>query len=206
MKKQLLSAVTVLLVSSLGLAAGSKVAAGNKPAARTQQVKPVTYSAPKPTMHHTDSRSPWDFSLMLGLYNPGTGFGALGAYRIVDGLLPGNTQNDLVLESGFNYVSFSNSILGISYGYSQIEIPIVARWDFILMDGKMIIGPRAGFSFFTASTYGTGFTAVSVGGGLGVNVGGYGIYYFSDNFGIRVNLNVGSYTTLGIGINYTPGI
>src|SRR5437763_1197669 len=55
---------------------------------------------------------PWDFSGMLGAYNPGIGFEALAAYRIVDSVIENAADNTLSLESGIGYISTSDTIAG----------------------------------------------------------------------------------------------
>ncbi len=146
--------------------------------------------------------SPWDFSAIFGMYPPGIGFGGLVAYKVMDSLLQ-NTKNSLSAEVGLNYVSYSSTLLGSSYSYSVIEIPIKARWDFTFLDGKLVAGPRLGFNYNTAGTYSVnGITYTGFSSGLAFQIGGFGIYKFSDNFGARVNLDIGSYTTIGLGLTY----
>jgi hypothetical protein len=167
-----------------------------------------TSTPPKKTYYETHTRyssdaSPWDFSAMLGLYNPGTGFGALAAYRIVDDLLP-NATDSLSIESGLNYVNISDTIASTSVSYSVIEIPIQARWDFKILDNKLIVGPRAGLNYLTAQSVSIGGTSYSVSrsGGLYFQLGGFAIYKFNENWGARAGLAIGSYTTLSLGVNF----
>lgn len=162
--------------------------------------KRPAYSTPTKT-HYSSSYSPWDFSAMLGLYNPGVGFGGLAAYRIVDGLLPSSNENNLAVEAGFNFISFTSSLGSVAY--SVIEIPMHARWDFKVMDGKLIVGPIAGFNYWISSGYTFAGTNYSI-GGLFLQLGGSAIYNFTENFGARAQLAVGGFTALTIGITYTP--
>jgi hypothetical protein len=168
----------------------------------TKQSAPAKRDYYETHTRFSDSSSPWDFSAMLGLYNPGVGFGGLVAYRLVDELISGN--NSLSVESGLNYVSVSDTLVGSSISYSVIEIPIQARWDFKVLDGKLIAGPRAGFDFLTASSVSINGVSYSISrsGGLYFQLGGFAIYRFTEHLGVRANLSIGSYTTLGIGLNY----
>lgn len=147
--------------------------------------------------------TPWDFSGMLGLYNPGVGFGVLAAYRVTDSILP-HVDQSLSVESGLNFISVSDNLAGSSISYSLIEIPIQARWDFYMAQGKLLVGPRAGFDFLTGTSVTVNGVSYSIArsGGLYFQIGGSAIYYFSPQFGVRANLSIGGYTTLAIGVNY----
>lgn len=152
---------------------------------------------------NTTRNHEWDFSAMIGLYNPGTGFGARAAYRIVDDILP-SANDSLSIEGGLTFVSVSESFVSTNVSYSVIEIPIHARWDFHLANNKFIVAPEAGLNYMTAGTVSVGgvpYTAAR-GGGVFVQLGVSGIYYFTENLGARAQLLIGSYTTLGIGLNY----
>ncbi|MBK9293954.1 MAG: hypothetical protein IPM57_05840 [Oligoflexia bacterium] len=145
----------------------------------------------------------WDFTGLIGLYNPGTGFGARAAYRIFDDILP-SSNDTLSVESGLTFISVSESVLGVNSSYSYIEIPVHARWDFHVANKKLLVGPVAGFNYLTSATVtinGQPYT-ISRSGGLFVQLGASGIYYFNENFGARAQLLVGSYTTLIVGVNY----
>jgi hypothetical protein len=190
--------LTTIFLSLFALLLSSDVFAQAK--ARQQQPK-KTYSYERYQNRTNDHK--WDFSGLLGLYNPGTGFGVRAAYRILDDVLP-SADDALAVEAGVSFVGVSDTVIGTNVSYSLIEIPIHARWDFFVANQKMIVGPVAGLNYITASsvTIGGASYSISRSGGVFFQLGANGIYYFTDNLGVQAQLLIGSYTTLGIGINY----
>lgn len=190
-----------LLITALSLLLGTGLSTQAQAQSKRSQGEKKTYSYEK--YENSTHNHVWDFSAVIGLYNPGTGFGARAAYRIVDDLIP-SANDSLSIESGLSFISVSESVLGVSSSYSVVEIPVHARWDFHVANKKLLVGPVAGFNYLTASSVTVGGQTVTVSrsGGVYIQLGGSGIYYFSDNFGAQAQLLIGSYTTLMLGINY----
>ena len=148
------------------------------------------------------SHSPWDFSGLLGLFNPGFGFEALGAYRVADNVLT-NIDDSLSIEAGLGFFAASSNVIGGSYSYSEVEIPIMARWDFRIPNSKFIAGPELGFTYFTAGTVTVNNVQYAQsGGGLYLQLGGFGMWQFNDKFAIRGELKIINYTVIAFGVTY----
>ncbi len=189
--------IVFLAVFTLASAAQAQTPRRKAPAAR-----PAKYEYRTPVAS-TMPASPWDFSAMLGLYNPGVGFGALAAYRILDQVLH-EGDNSLSFESGINFVSVSDSVASSSVSYTLIEIPFQARWDFRLSEGKLIVGPRAGFNYLSGSsvTINNVNYTISRSGGIFFQLGGFGMYRFTENLAARIGIGFGGYTSIMLGLNY----
>ncbi|CAM6005659.1 unnamed protein product [Sphagnum balticum] len=177
-------------------------APGRRAAPPAKRYKPyVTPSNPIDT-RWASVHSPWDFTAMLGIYNPGFGFGARAAYRILNSILE-DVDDSLSVEAGIGYIGASNTYGGVNSSYSLIEIPVLARWDFRLDNARFVVGPLAGFSFLGGSSVTVNGTNYSTGGGtLYFEVGGEGMYRFNDNWAIRANLEFGGYFNIAAGATY----
>lgn len=213
MKKELIvgnkifgSLASVILLASLNIAsvAFAKTPEYQSGTKNTKRPATPTYSYDSAPAYAHRGDTPWNFSAMLGLYNPGVGFGGLAAYHITDSFLP-RTSQSFYVESGLGFVSVSDTVAGSSVSYMLVEIPIQARWDFHLAGGKFDVGPRAGFNYLTGASVtvnGTSYT-IARSSALYFQIGASGIYYFSDRFGVRAQIAFGGYTTLSVGLNFS---
>jgi hypothetical protein len=149
------------------------------------------------------SHSPWDFSGVIGIYNPGFGLGGRVAYRIVDNIVS-DVDDSLSLEFGLGWVGASNTYGGTSVSYSLIELPAMGRWDFRLRNTNFIVGPQLGLSYLAGSsvTGGNNQTYSTPGGSIYLELGGFGIYRFSEKWGARADLKVGGYFSFTFGATY----
>jgi hypothetical protein len=170
---------------------------------RTTHTTTPSYTSSYNSYSSTAPASPWDFSGQLLIWNPGVGFHALAAYRVLDNVVP-NLDNSLSVESGLGFVSISDSVNGLGVSYSFIEIPIMARWDIRIRDSNFIVGPRAGFEYLA----GGGSVTVN---GVNVNVrgnslyfqfGGFGEYKFNSQWAARVDLMLVNWTAINLGVAY----
>jgi hypothetical protein len=173
--------------------------------ARATYQSPKKYVAPAPTGIDTqwaDSHGPWDFSGLLGLYNPGFGFEALAAYRVADNLI-NDLDESLSVETGIGYSYANDTYFGTGISYSQIEVPFMARWDFRIPNSRFIAGPRGGFNYFTAGTATVNNVQITQrGGALYLQLGGFGMYNFNDKWAARVQLMFINYTVITFGATY----
>lgn len=200
MRNTILS-TTVLLIALLGLSVQAQTKHPPYGGTKTHRVTNPYVPSDLDT-RWANHNGPWDFSGMLGLYNPGFGLEGLAAYRIVDNLIP-NIDDSLSVESGLGYISVNDSVAGTNVSYSTFEVPIMGRWDFRLNDSRIIVGPRAGFTYLSGGTVTIGGTSYSVrGGGLYLQIGGFGIFRFNDQWAGRAGIAVGGYTTLTLGVTY----
>jgi hypothetical protein len=177
---------------------------------QTTQKQPKEWQEPKKFVASSsdidsqwaDSHGPWDFTGVLGLFNPGVGFQALGAYRINDNLIK-NVDESLSFETGIGYLVANDSYAGASVVYSEIEIPFMARWDFRIPKTKVIAGPRMGFTYLSAGTITSQAVQVTMrGGALYYQMGGFGMYQINDQWAARVQLMFVNYTDLTFGVTY----
>lgn len=147
------------------------------------------------------AHGPFDFSGLLGLYNPGFGVDARIAYRILNSILE-DIDDSLSIEAGIGFVTASNTYGGSSVSYSLLEIPIVARWDFRINNTNFIVGPNLGVGILTGNNVTVNNVSYTTGPGFGILIGGQGMYKFTDHWAGRLNVDFGGYTALTLGATY----
>jgi hypothetical protein len=149
-----------------------------------------------------DRTGPWDFTGLLGLYNPGFGISARGAYRILDDVIR-DVNDTLSIESGLGLVIVSDNVGGSSYSSTVFEFPVMGRWDFHLPDSKFTVGPQLGFTYLSGGSVTINGVNYSVrGGSVYVEIGGFARYDLNENWGLRFDLAVGGYTVIHFGATY----
>lgn len=172
---------------------------------------PETYSQPAVSdpepypleidQRHSDLNSPWDVTGNLGWFNPGIGFGALGAYRVVNNIIR-NFDDTLSVEAGLNIVSVSETLGGVTTDYTALEIPVMGRWDMRLKRTKFTVAPLAGFSIVTGGTQTVNGVNYDTRGGLYIRIGAAGFYEIDSKWLARAQLTFGSYSALTFGVTY----
>jgi hypothetical protein len=189
---------SVLFLGSTSFATGEVVAQNKKP---VRKYRPYVTPANPVDTRWAAAHSPWDFSGLLGLYNPGIGVQALGAYRVLNSVLE-DVDDSLSVEAGIGYVGATNTYGGVSVSYSLFEIPVLARWDFRLSNARFVVGGNAGFVYMAGSNTTVNNVSYNTGTGLFFLIGGQGMYRFNDNWAVRVNIDVGGYTIFAVGATY----
>jgi len=159
----------------------------------------VTPSNPIDTRWAND-HSRWDFSGLLGLYNPGFGADARVAYRVLNSVLE-DVDDSLSAEVGIGFVGQTNTYGGQSVSTSLVEIPLLARWDFRINNTNFIVGPNVGFGILAGNSVTVNNVSYST-GGFYFLIGGQGIYKFNEHWGARANVDFGGYTNFSIGATY----
>jgi hypothetical protein len=166
-----------------------------------KKYKPYVTPANPVDTRWASSHSPWDFSGLLGLYNPGFGVNVRGAYRILDSILE-DVDDSLSIEVGVGYVGASNTYGGVSSSYSLIEFPILGRWDFRLNNTKFIVGGNTGFVYFAGSNVTVNGVSYNTNNGLYFVIGGQAMYELNKNWAVRADVDFGGYTILSVGVTY----
>jgi hypothetical protein len=169
--------------------------------APVRKYKPYVTPANPVDTRWAAAHSPWDFSGLLGLYNPGFGFGARAAYRILNSVIE-DVDDSMSIEAGFGYIAATNTFGGISFSYSLIELPILARWDFRFVNSRLVVGGNAGFGILVGSSVTNNGVSYSTGAGLNFLLGGQGMYRFNDNWAVRATFDFGGYTSILAGVTY----
>jgi hypothetical protein len=166
-----------------------------------RKYKPYVTPASPIDTRWANAHGPWDFSGLLGLYNPGFGIDARIAYRVLNSILE-DVDDSLSVEVGVGFVSATNTYGGQSISTSLLEIPILARWDFRINNTNFIVGPNLGIGILTGASTTVNNVTYTTGPGFGILIGGQGMYRFTDHWAGRVNVDFGDYTALTLGATY----
>ncbi len=211
MKTLTLISIVILTTSFVQAAPKKKSRPVSAPAPRAQDQPVINVAPPPPEVSRdvgpadidhrwSDLKSPWDFSAQIGIFNPGVGFGVLGAKRVQNSILP-RIDDSLSIEAGLSYLSISDTLDGISVSYTAYELSGFGRWDFRFQ--RFIFAARGGLTFLSGGRVtAQGRDLATRGGRLYIELGPSFFYELTNQLYLRANLLLGGYSQLTVGVTY----